>query len=184
MNYREFVSDAMAKYTALPQETDSRYGRHYLRIPEPESYSDTDVEGKNAPDKKALYVNDFRFDAMICSDGQVLNGSKSVEIKETSKLDSRSLEEAALGSAKDKYAAYINAHSKNTVFVNVPDRADAKVGLRFNSTNARLNVRVVVNIGKDASLNLLELYESASRSVVGAINDVRLKENASAEINT
>jgi Fe-S cluster assembly scaffold protein SufB len=188
MNYKEFVADAVKNYDALPQETNELYRNHYVRIPfELRNHLDHGGGGKGsgALGKERPYAMGLRFDAVMGSGKHILNDSGLVMIKDNSKLSSRFLEDAMHGSAEDKYAAFINTYSKSTLFVDVPEGMHAKVNLRFIATGAPLNTRVVISLGKDARLNLLELYESApSNAVIGVMHEARLQDSAFAEINS
>jgi Fe-S cluster assembly protein SufD len=187
MNYKEFVANAVENYDSLPQETNELYRKHYVHIPfELKDYLNHEDDGKgiNAFGKER-YAMRLGFDAVIGSSKHILNDSSLVTIKDSSKLGSRFLEDAMHGSEEDRYAAFINAYSKSTLFVDVPEGMHAKVSLRFIATGAPLNTRVIISLGKDARLNLLELYESVSSdTVIGVMHEARLQDNASAEIGS
>lgn len=180
MNYKDFVSNAMRNYDSLPQETNELYRNHYVRIPDLKEHL-----GKNGIDDADTNnkVAGVKFDTVISS-SRIQSNSDFITIKDSSKLSSRFLENAARYSTEDKYAAFINAHSKSTLFVNIPSGINAKVSIRFVATAAPLNIRVVINVGKGASLNLLELHESTAQdTVIGVLHDTELQDNAIVEIN-
>jgi Fe-S cluster assembly scaffold protein SufB len=185
MNYKEFVADAMMNYASLPQETNELYRKHYVHIPfELEGHLGRKDGGKSAGALAGKNLPDvgLKFDAVMCGGSQVLKDSSFVTIKDSSKLGSRSLEEAMHESAEDKYAAFVNARAKSTLFVDVPQGVHAEVCLRFV---APLNVRVAISLGKGARLNLLELCESGqANTIIGMAHEAKLQDGAFAEINT
>ncbi len=184
MNYKEFVADAMMNYESLPQETNELYKKHSIHIPFDlrdrfDHSSGEDIDAIEVP-----YAMRSEFDAVIGSGKCILNNRSIVTVKDSSKLGSRLLEDAAQDSAEDKYAAFINAYAKSTLFVDVPPGMHAKASILFAATRMPLNARVVISIGKDAELNLLELHEStAPGTVIGVMHETILQDNASAEIN-
>lgn len=187
MKYKEFVASAMMDYEALPQETNELYKRHYVHIPfDLDKYPDHRDGGKviGSLNKENPYGMGVSFDAVMDSEEHILNNSGNVTIKDSSKLGSEFIKESARSSAEDKYAAYTNAHSERTLFVEVPKGMQAKVSLRFIATENPLNIHVVVNLGEEARLNLLELYESVpGNTVVGVTHEARLGHDSFAEIN-
>src|SRR5271157_3042443 len=109
MDYKEFVADAAKNYESLPQETCELYKKHYINIP--------------------FELGEYAGRGTGSGDSSIQHHSKFVTVRESSKLAKRFLEDAARSSKGDKYAAYINAHSKSVLFVDVPEGVHAKVDL-------------------------------------------------------
>jgi Fe-S cluster assembly protein SufD len=152
------------------------YKRNYVHIP----FELQEYAGKKKGRGRTHIAG--KYDAVLCSGSHTLNSS-IISIKGCCKLGSEFLREAALRSAEDKYAAYINSHSHYALFVDVPEGVRAKASLLFVASETPLNMHVVVNVGKGAQLSLMETYESRpGRTVMGISHETHLRDGAHAEI--
>lgn len=179
MDYKEFVMDAAKNYAALPQETNELYRRHYIKMLEMDHAGRKGGKGI-LPHKRIR--EGAGFDAVI-GDGHAVSNSDFITIMHASALDERFFDSVMCKSSEDKYAAFVNAHCRDVIFVDVPYGVKAVVKLRYSSADAPLNVRTVINVKNGASLSLTEYYAEGNEGVVGAIHEVVLGRDASAEVN-
>jgi Fe-S cluster assembly protein SufD len=189
---KKFVERAMGLYQKLPQERSELYKGHFVNIPfELKNYvaagTDTGTEKKGLAN---LLNNEFvgfdvKFDVAIGSIAHTQISSPFVKIKNIKDLDSRDAKVRMHHSDEDKYMAFIDAYSKDYVFVNVPNGKVAKLSVLFSNSDESLNTQVFVSVGEGARLSLSEMYTSraSSASSLGVIHEVSVGKNSEVEIN-
>ncbi len=186
MKDNDYASGAMDSYKTLPQETEELYKDHYVRIPfELEEYiSDPDKKKRSTFCSTNRYTKGLSFDAVMCGDRCKVN-NRIVRIEEIGGSGNEFIENSMYNKTGDKYAAYINAHSKSALFIDIPESARVNLNVQFMATSTPLNVHVIVKIGKGARLDLTEICASTpTNTVVGVMHEITLQDNAHAEVNT
>ncbi len=187
MNYKEFVEDALKNYGELPQETNELYKRHHIEIPF-ELGERLRRKGARANiaflSRKEVGGSKIDFDAVISGQDYVINDGSFITIKDSAELDESHFSSVMHKSSEDKYAAFVNAHSKSVIFIDVPYGVKAQVKLRLIAEGSAPSTQIIVSLRNGARLDLTEYYESGPpEGVTGAMHEVRMGEGTYAEIN-
>lgn len=191
-DYNRFVKYAIEQYGRLAQEGSQLYKRHFVTIPfELKKYVgvEADADGERSALTNLLTgeLKDLRvrFDAAFGSGGYVASDSNYMKIKNADGLGDGDIEKLGHDSSEDKYIAFIDAYSKNFVFIDVPDGHEARLNLLFSNSNRPLNTQVIVSVGDRSKLSVFELYASraVSTSSLGAVHEVKVGRDSVVEIN-
>jgi Fe-S cluster assembly protein SufD len=134
-----------------------------------------DIFEKNAkPDKnedaelseslKSLFIDSrMNFDAVIGSGGFSINkSSKYITIVPASNLDKECLEAKLHKSTEDKLAALIHAFTDKVMFINIGNGEKARLNLLFSNNKAPISTQIIINVGDEADLEILEWYASTA----------------------
>ncbi|MDE1856234.1 MAG: SufD family Fe-S cluster assembly protein [Candidatus Micrarchaeota archaeon] len=186
MDYKAFASEALEKFKSMPEETDELYKRYFVAMPlEEMGERARNAETSHKPEgsiKSNVEALKRKFDAIIWSGGEMAEQSEYMQIIPIEKVD---FENRLTKSGDDKIAAFIDAHAKRAVQINVPKGAKAKLNLLFVNTSEPLPIQIMINVADDSSLELFEYYTSDAneKSIVGSLHDIKIGKYANAEIN-
>ena len=183
--YESFVKDAADGYARLPEEANELYKRHHVVVGKLGSL-DSDERAESAAIKGFLQANRDRFgmgfDAVVGSSCTILN-SKSVSVARAQ--DSGGLLERMLHGNDDKYSAFVNAHSKRVISVNIPRGEHREVRILFLNHDQPLLSHVFMNAGEGAKAKVVEIYASiATRpSAMATIHEITSGDDSSFELD-
>jgi Fe-S cluster assembly protein SufD len=180
-DYNAFVKEAMENYQKLPQETSEIYKRYFINIP-----FDV-IPDKNATVnlniEKELQKFQIKFDVIVLSDGSaIVNQKEFVKLINNEKLDT---EKSMHKSSEDKYVAFINAYSKESILIDIPDNQKTGINVLVFGSDKSLNERIFIKLGKSSKLEVFEYYASDATkpSTIGIIHEAHLEEHAELELN-
>jgi Fe-S cluster assembly scaffold protein SufB len=192
--YRSFNAEALELSKSLPEEQNELYKRYFVPLPL-EKFADkiADSDGGEAEEKVLkeislkMYENlNISFDLVIGSTKCIINQkNKYIKIVEINELTEDHLREKMYKSGEDKTVAFIHAHSRKIIFIEVPAGEHADINLLFVNTDVPLATQVLINTGKDSGLNIFEWYASKTKeeSLSGVLHEVRIGSYGKAEIN-
>ncbi|MDE1825921.1 MAG: SufD family Fe-S cluster assembly protein [Candidatus Micrarchaeota archaeon] len=191
MEYKAFASQALEQFKSLPDEGDELYKRYFVAMPlveMGESISKPSVENEDrlreAANRTAEELRK-KFDVVVWSGGAFVSESCKV-----ARLLEMSDAEEALGSRmtssrEDKIAAFLDAYSSKVLLIDIPRETDASLNLMFINTSTPLPIEVMVNVGENSSLRMLEYCTSHSnqKSLLGTMHELKMAKYSKAEIN-
>jgi Fe-S cluster assembly scaffold protein SufB len=188
-----FISEALEQFRKLPEERNELYKGHFVSLPLAEMAEKIDDKRmKSRAQKTNKMVTKIceglqtRFDAIVWSDGNIVSefgdGRRMLSVEE---IDGRSPRSRMFRSDEDRLVAFVHAYAKRIVRIRIPDSAIAKLNLLFLNTDRPLPLRVLVDVGEDSSLELLEYYASETKgaSLLGSLHEIRMAEHSNAEVN-
>lgn len=180
--YKEFVEDAIRNYNSLDYEHIDLYKKYSVNVP-----TDIDmktVQGRSTEEEVKGFADKMgvKFDAII-SDSFCSSDSESVRILNPEEVGREVIEGKIFKSSEDKLAAFINATASRFVIIDV-ERGEKSLNMLLY-TRSTMPVQFIVNVGKDAKLNLFEFHASkADESMVSpTLHEIVLGKEARAEID-
>lgn len=183
--YRLFVEDALKQYRELPDEKNELYKRYFVKVPlgEDSAVKDTTDDG----DRISKFITDatgIAFDAVIGAGGAVVKKSV-IRVLRAQELSGDVLESKIVHSNDDKIAALIHAYSKSVVLIDVPDGAKENLNLLFFAVNEQLPVQIIIRVGENSTLSLLEWYASEGRvqKYIGPLHEVSAGRYSNVEVD-
>jgi Fe-S cluster assembly scaffold protein SufB len=189
---KKFVERAMTLYEKLPQERSEVYKDHFVSVPfELKDYVAAGAHPDSEKKELANLLNkefggfNVKFDAAIGSMAHTAIGGAYMKIENVGRIADKDMKMRMHRSDEDKYTAFIDAYSKEYVFVDVPEGKEARLSVLFSNGNSALNTQVFVSVGEGSKLSLSEVYTSraSSTSSLGIIHEVRAGKNSVVEIN-
>lgn len=191
--YKSFYTEAIELSKSLPEEQSELYKRHFIPMPvEQFAGGIEDADGGEQEEKllkelsRMAFENlNIRFNAIFGSTRQVLDAQgyvKSVDLKD---INEEHVSNKLFKSGEDKMVAFIHAHSKRILFIDIPAGKRVDLNLLFANTEIPLATQVLINVGRDAKLNLFEWYTSKtmSTSMLGILHEVTVGEYGYADIS-
>lgn len=188
-----FVEDAIQRYNELPEEQNELYKKEFVSLG-PEHLLGI-YQNKVAPptqtdlaaiSKSILTEGAIKFDAVIGAGCHVVSpGAKYVTVLHASEAKMDVLESKLYKSSEDKLAALVHAFTQEFVFVDVPNGAKAKLNLLFMNSDAPLATQVMINLGEESELEILEWYASSSKedSASGVMHEGKLGAHSNVSID-
>jgi Fe-S cluster assembly scaffold protein SufB len=162
--YDEFRRDALQQYDTLPYELNDLYKKYFVEVHLP---SETDLDAARSSGRRkeveayANYIEERtnkKFDVVI-SNSFVRNSSGIVSIKRMDSLSESELRGKIFKNTDNKLVAYVNANSRDVVFVKIEKKTSKKLSIMvINEDN--LVFQVFFDIGEGAFLDVFELYAS------------------------
>ncbi len=194
--YKSFTTEALELSQTLPEEESELYKRHFVPIPLQkfaDRLSDAEVEDEDPVHAEISYalLKNFaaRFDAVIGSTTHaVTSRDKPIRVVNLDELDEEHLNGKLYTNRDHRLVAFIHAHSKRLVYINVPDGQKVDMNLLFVNTDNPLVTQVLVSLGREAKLNLFEWYASRtgpqprSQSLMSVLHEVTVGPYAMADI--
>lgn len=186
--YDKFAKEALSGYERMPDETSELYKKNFMKLPNLNEDAARGVAGHEAlADSMCKNYGSIgiEFDAVVGGEEAYSTSEKFVEVKSVDTLDDEFLKKKLYGNDEDKYVSYVHAFSRNAMLVRVPKNQNAKLAVLLFDSKVPLNAQVIVDVGDNATLELLEVCASATNadSSLGIINEIRTGKGSRAEIN-
>ncbi len=148
MDTRQFASEAATRYASLPQETSELYKRHYVALP---------VLRIERGSMLARRLPPIKFDIVADNDA-ISTATALATALDVASDDASHLPSTPYPGGDEKYAAFIDAHAKRILVIDVPDGASAELSMLFSNA---FPMRLVIKAGESASLRLMEYHASS-----------------------
>jgi Fe-S cluster assembly scaffold protein SufB len=178
--YDKILEKAIADYRQMPFETRELYKKYSLKFQIP---TKTGTAGGDPETLKSQIMGEsrLRFDLVNGKDGFA---SKSEFVSVVEKKGEE-FKENALQTQEEQLGEYISKTSDSLVVVNIPDKKHVKLNFLLLCGNTHLPVGLVINVGKEARLDLFEWYGSTSTdsSIVAPFHVINVGDNSEVETN-
>ncbi len=192
--YKSFNAEALELSRSLPEEQSELYKRHFVPLPLEkfeEAMKNVSLDEDEPEILKGIAQELFdklkiKFDLIVGATSHIDNRhSKDLRVVNISEIPEERFDRKMYKSADDKLVAFIHAHTKKIIFVEIPDSKTAELSVLFVNSSRPFTTQVFVDVGRSASLNLFEWYASCTKekSLLGALHEVSLGPYAKSEIN-
>ncbi|MEM0202300.1 MAG: hypothetical protein QXR73_03930, partial [Candidatus Micrarchaeaceae archaeon] len=168
--YSDFSKELVSRYMSTDEETNELYKKRYVPLGSEKLLELATAKPEKAdgePELKKFYETFFKdsgliFDAIIGPSGAVFLRESGAAIKI---VDAKDATAGAINQApiypNDKYNLLINAYARKTVIIQVPEGTEKSMNILFAAINEPLILKVIIEVGRDSSLNLMEWYASS-----------------------
>ena len=190
--YRSFNTEALELSRKLPEEQSELYKRHYVPMPLEEFSEKMEEANSDGTEEKEIAILEkeiaeklgVKFDAVIGPAFYRIN-SALMKIVKLEDLTEEHIRNKLYSSKEDKQVAFIHAHTKRFVYIDVPDSKTASINILFVNTDVPIAAQVFVKTGSESSLNLFEWYASLSKnkSMLGVLHELTIGKYSKSEIN-
>lgn len=191
--YKSFNAEALELSKSLPEEQSELYKRYFIPLPLqnfiPKMNGDGGAEEEallKDLSRTALANLSIRFDALFGSSRHIINESnKHIRVVPIHELTEEHLANKMFKSKEDKLIAFIHAYTRRIVFIDIPQGEKVDINLLFANTDIPFTTQVVVNVAKDAKLNLFEWYASrtSGKSFLGVMHEINVGAYANADVS-
>ncbi|MCW6160003.1 MAG: SufD family Fe-S cluster assembly protein [Candidatus Micrarchaeales archaeon] len=191
--YKSFNEEALELSKSLPEEQSELYKRHFVPIAL-DKFAAKLEEGDGGLEEEAILkdlsqaalVNlNLRFDALFGSTRHLINNQKFLEVVPAKEMTEERITGKMYRSKEDKMVAFIHAHARRIIFIDVPDGVTAELNLLFVNTDIPFSTQVIVKTGRESKLNLFEWYSSrtSGESLLSILHEIKVGTYAKADVS-
>ncbi len=190
--YRSYYTEALELSKTLPDEQSELYKRHFIPLPLEQFAERIENAGGGEEDillstlaKSAFENLNIKFDVLFGSTRHITNSADCIKIVDASDITEEHVSKKLFKSGDDKMVAFIHAHARRIVFIDVPDGMAVDINLLFANSDIPLSTQVLVQVGREARLNLFEWYASKSNSIslMSILHEIKVGEYGKADVN-
>ncbi len=182
-DYNRILEEAITSYREMPFETKELYKKYTLNLQVPAQREGAASNGElDSLRKQIINESRLRFDLVNGANGFE---SKSEFVKVINKKPGKKQEGAETNAPEEKLGDYITKTSGNTVAVEIPDKKEVKLNLLMLCDNVNLPLEIVIDVGKDAKLNVFEWFGSTTTegAIIAPFHVIKVGERSDVEVN-
>ncbi len=184
----------MENYKLLPDEQSELYKRFYVKLPL-EQFGEELLGGREDPKEagsllamsKQMRDNlGIKFDLLFGSSTHVIeNENGFVKVIDVGMLTEEDLARKMYRNKENRLVAFIHAHTKKLVLIDVPDGKTADISILFANSDRPFATQIIIRTGRESKLSLFEWFGSKTtrKSLNSALHEATIGRHSTAEIN-